>query len=85
LIPPEISTRQLGSIIVYRMCVRTRHGRGHAETALYQKYSAKVYYLALRESKSAPDAEDVRAETFLRVLQAIHGQPRSPEVGFWKT
>jgi RNA polymerase sigma-70 factor (ECF subfamily) len=50
-----------------------------AETALYEKYSAKVYYVALRESRSPHDAEDVRAETFLRVLQAIRGsQLHSP-------
>lgn len=57
-----------------------RGGRGQAETALYQKYSARVYYLALRYSRSPHDAEDVRAETFLRVLQAIRGdQLRSAE------
>lgn len=44
-----------------------------AETALYEKYAAKVYYVALRGSRSPQDAEDVRAETFLRVLQAIRG------------
>lgn len=55
-------------------------GQSEWEAALYQKYSAKVYYLALRESRSPADAEDVRAETFLRVLQAIRGnQLRSAE------
>ncbi len=55
-------------------------GQSESETALYQKYSAKVYYLALRELKSPQDAEDIRAETFLRVLQAIRGnQLRSAE------
>lgn len=44
-----------------------------AETALYERYAAKVYYLALRELRSRHDAEDARAETFLRVLQAIRG------------
>lgn len=48
-------------------------GQSRSETALYQKYAARVYYLALRESRSPHDAEDVRAETFLRVLQAIRG------------
>lgn len=48
-----------------------QNGRGEAEAALYGQYSAKVYYLALRDSKSSHDAEDVRAETFLRVIQAI--------------
>lgn len=50
-----------------------QNGQTVSEAALYRKYSAKVYYLALRESKSPQDAEDVRAETFLRVLQAIRG------------
>ena len=48
-----------------------QNGHSGAESALYEKYSAKVYYLALRESKSPHDAEDVRAETFLRVIQAV--------------
>jgi RNA polymerase sigma factor (sigma-70 family) len=46
-------------------------GQTASEAALYERYSAKTYYLALRESKSPHDAEDVRAETFLRVIQAI--------------
>ncbi len=48
-------------------------GHSGAETALYEKYAAKVYYLALRESRLPHDAEDVRAETFLRVIRAIRG------------
>jgi RNA polymerase sigma-70 factor (ECF subfamily) len=55
-------------------------GHSGAETALYERYAAKVYYLALRESRLPHDAEDIRAETFLRVLQAIRGNSlRSPE------
>ena len=38
---------------------------------LFERYSGRVYYLALRELRSKADAEDVRAETFLRVLKAI--------------
>jgi len=48
-------------------------GQVDAEAALYEKYSATVYYLALRKAQSPQDADDVRAETFLRVLQAIRG------------
>jgi len=48
-------------------------GHSGAEAALYEKYAARVYYLALRESRLPHDAEDVRAETFLRVFQAIRG------------
>jgi RNA polymerase sigma-70 factor, ECF subfamily len=53
------------------LVVNIQNGRSDSEAALYEKYSAKVYYLALRDSRSSHDAEDVRAETFLRVIQAI--------------
>ena len=57
-----------------------QNGRSEAETVLYERYSGKVFYLALRESNSWQDAEDVRAETFLRVIQAIRGhQVRSAQ------
>ena len=57
-----------------------RRGDGSAEAALYEKYGQRVYYLALRELRSREDAEDVRTETFLRVLQAIRqDRLRSPE------
>jgi RNA polymerase sigma factor (sigma-70 family) len=52
---------------------RIQTGEFESEAELYERYAARVYYLALRESRSPQDAEDVRAETFLRVLQAIRG------------
>jgi len=56
-----------------------QNGQTQAEAELYHKYNGKVYYFALRESRSTHDAEDVRAETFLRVLQAIRAKElRSP-------
>lgn len=62
------------------LVVNIQNGSNHAEAALYERYSAKVYYLALRESKSSHDAEDIRAETFLRVIQAVRSnQLRSVE------
>lgn len=57
-----------------------QNGQTESESALYEKCSPQVYYLALRETRSRPDAEDVRAETFLRVLLAIReNQVRSAE------
>ena len=51
-----------------------------AEGALYERYSDRLYFLALSELHSREDAEDVRAETFIRVLQALrHGKLRKPE------
>lgn len=55
------------------LVLNIQNGQSDAEAALYERYSQRVYYLALRESRSPQDAEDVRAETFLRVLQAIRG------------
>lgn len=55
-------------------------GNETAEGALYEKYSNRVYFLALGELHSREDAEDVRAETFLRVLQALReGKLRKPD------
>src|SRR5579864_9733241 len=48
-----------------------QNGQTQAEAELYRKYQAKFYYVALRESRSTHDAEDVCADTFLRVLQVI--------------
>jgi RNA polymerase sigma-70 factor (ECF subfamily) len=57
-----------------------RRGDGSAEAALYEKFARRVYYLALSELRSREDAEDVRTETFLRVLQSIRqDRLRSPE------
>jgi|CZKS01.1.fsa_nt_gi RNA polymerase sigma-70 factor (ECF subfamily) len=51
-----------------------------AWAGLFEKYSNRVFYLALRELRSHADAEDVRAETFLRVFQAIRNQQvRTPD------
>ncbi len=57
-----------------------QRGENSAEAALYEKYSARVYYLALSELRSPADAEDVRTETFMRVIQAVRkGQMHTPE------
>jgi RNA polymerase sigma factor (sigma-70 family) len=51
-----------------------QQGQADSEAALYEKYSARIYYLALRQTKSPQDAEDIRAETFLRVLLAVRNK-----------
>ncbi len=50
---------------------RIRQGEAEAEAALYAKFSTRVYFTALSETHSKEDAEDARAETFLRVIQAL--------------
>jgi RNA polymerase sigma-70 factor (ECF subfamily) len=57
-----------------------QNGIDSAGADLFEKYSGRVYYLALRQLRSHADAEDVRAETFLRVLKAIRSQQvRAPD------
>ncbi|SPF54137.1 putative RNA polymerase, sigma-24 subunit, ECF subfamily [Candidatus Sulfopaludibacter sp. SbA4] len=56
------------------------NGVDSAGTGLFEKYSGRVYYLALRELRSHADAQDVRSETFLRVFRAIQNQQlRAPD------
>jgi RNA polymerase sigma factor (sigma-70 family) len=55
-------------------------GDKFAEDQLYRKYSDRLYFLALSELHSHQDAEDVRSETFIRVIQAVRqGKLRKPE------
>ncbi len=55
-------------------------GETLAEEFLYEKFSSRIYFLALSELHSKDDAEDVRAETFLRVIQALRaGKLRSAD------
>ncbi len=57
-----------------------QQGDSAAETVLYEKFASRVYFLALSELHSKDDAEDVRAETFLRVIQALReGKLRSAD------
>ncbi len=59
---------------------KIQQGDSAAEAALYEKFSARIYFLALSELHSKDDAEDVRAETFLRVIQALRaGKLRAAE------
>lgn len=53
------------------LVTRIRQGDAEAEAMLYEKFSARVYFTALSEIHSKEDAEDARAETFLRVIQAL--------------
>ncbi len=59
---------------------RIAGGDRDAESALYDRFSMRVFYVALRLLRVREDAEDARAETFLRVLQALrHGKLRDPQ------
>ena len=62
------------------LATNVRQGDATAEATLYEKFSARIYFLALSELHSREDAEDVRAETFIRVIQALRQRKlRKPE------
>ncbi len=57
-----------------------QQGNAAAETALYEKFASRIYFLAVSELRSKDDAEDIRAETFLRVIVALRaGKLRSAD------
>jgi RNA polymerase sigma-70 factor (ECF subfamily) len=61
------------------LVARIQAGERDAETLLFERYGAQLYYLALSRTGSPQDAEDHRSETLLRVLSAIRNrQVRSP-------
>jgi RNA polymerase sigma-70 factor (ECF subfamily) len=58
-----------------------QNGDSEATEQLFLKYGPRIYYVALRDLRSRSDAEDVRSETFLRVLNAIHSRRvQTPEM-----
>jgi RNA polymerase sigma-70 factor (ECF subfamily) len=61
------------------LVARIQAGDSSAEALLFERYGARLYYLALSRTGSPQDAEDLRSETQLRVLSAIRNhQLRSP-------
>jgi len=47
---------------------------------LHQRFSARIYFLALRDLRSRPAAEDVCSETLIRVIEAVRaGKLASPD------
>ena len=57
-----------------------QEGNTEAEALLYARFAARVLYLALRNLRIHADAEDVRSETMLRVIQALRlGKLREPQ------
>jgi RNA polymerase sigma-70 factor (ECF subfamily) len=59
---------------------RFREGDKTAKEILYQRYAARIHYVALKRTLSPADAEDVRSETFRRLAAAIrHSQLREAE------
>ncbi len=61
------------------LVARIQAGDSGAETLLFERYGARLYYLALSRTGSPQDADDLRSETLLRVLSAVRNhQLRSP-------
>jgi RNA polymerase sigma-70 factor (ECF subfamily) len=52
---------------------RTLAGEGAALSVLHRRYYARIYRLALFRCRSAADAEDIAAETFVRAIDHLPG------------
>jgi RNA polymerase sigma-70 factor (ECF subfamily) len=62
------------------LAAAARQRDASVEAALYERFGARIYFLALGELGSKEDAEDVRDETILRVIQALRQDKlRSPD------
>ena len=60
-----------------RLVARIASGDPAAVAELHERFSPRVYFVALREMRSPADAEDVRNETMVRVLERhSQGPPR---------
>lgn len=71
--------KEAPSVSDVELIERIQSGDKGAEGILYQRYAERVYYVALKRVRTAHDADDVRSETFVRVLAAIRqGQLRQP-------
>ena len=61
-----IEPAEIGGLVA-----RIASGDPAATTELHDQFSPRIYFIALREMRSHADAEDVRNETVVRVLEAI--------------
>jgi RNA polymerase sigma factor (sigma-70 family) len=50
---------------------RLKQGDAAAEALFYERFGARVSYLARRELRSSIEADDVRSETLMRAISAI--------------
>lgn len=72
--------RSVNPALNNELVTNIQQGDSAAEATLYETFSSRIYFLALSELHSQDDAEDIRAETFLRVIQALReGKLRSAD------
>lgn len=77
---PNDMQRSVDSWLNNDLVSSIQQGDSVAEAALYEKFSSRIYFLAVSELRSKDDAEDIRAETFLRVIVALReGKLRSAD------
>lgn len=63
-----------------RGCIK---GRSDFQQGLYDKYSPKMYPIALRYSKMQQEAEDILQEAFIKVFQKIETFRQDSSLGYW--
>jgi len=58
-------------------------GSRDMQQALYDKYSGKMYAVALRYAKAQQEAEDVLQEAFIKVFQSLDSFRMESSLGYW--
>jgi len=58
-------------------------GTAKYQKALYEKYSAKMYPIALRYSKMQQEAEDILQEAFIKVFKNIEKFRQDSSLPYW--
>ena len=62
---------------------RCRAREREAQRELYQKYSRRIYNLALRMTRNADDAFEIAQDTFVRAFERIDSFDRRSQFGTW--
>jgi len=62
-----------------------RKGNRASQKALYDRFCKKMMVVCLRYSKSAPEAEDILQEGFVKVFQGLEGFRQDAKLETWMT
>ncbi len=65
------------------LVARTRSGDAEALAEMFRRYADQVYQVAVRLTKSAPDAEDVTQNVFVGLPEALNGYDGAGGLGAW--
>lgn len=66
-----------------KLIVGCQKGKRDFQQALYDKYSAGMYLVALRYTKAQQEAEDILQEAFIKVFKNIKNFRKDSSLAYW--